>query len=96
MAEIITDLLSKSGISPEMAKRGLGTLFAEFKHALPAQSFAKIERAIPGARNLLADASSRRGTPRAASSAPLSAWPAVQGSEGQAGRRHEQGQGTDW
>jgi Protein of unknown function VcgC/VcgE (DUF2780) len=56
MADIITELASKSGISPDMAKKGLGTLLAAFKHALPADSFAKIEGAIPGAANMLADA----------------------------------------
>ena len=56
MADIITELASKCGISPDMAKKGLGTLLAAFKHALPAESFAKIEGAIPGAANMLAEA----------------------------------------
>jgi hypothetical protein len=56
MADIINELASKSGVSPEMAKKGLGTLLAAFKHALPAESFAKIEGAVPGADRLLADA----------------------------------------
>jgi hypothetical protein len=55
MADIITELASKCGISPDMAKKGLGTLLAAFQHALPADSFAKIEAAIPGAANMLAD-----------------------------------------
>lgn len=56
MAEIITELANKCGISPEMAKKGLGTLLATFKHTLPAESFAKFEAAIPGAANMAADA----------------------------------------
>ena len=55
MADIITELASKCGISPEMAKKGLGILLAALKHALPAESFAKIEGAIPGAASMLAD-----------------------------------------
>jgi len=55
MADIINELASKCGISPEMAKKGLGTLLAAFKHALPAESFAKIEDAVPGAASMLAD-----------------------------------------
>jgi hypothetical protein len=56
MAEIITELASRSGVSPETAKKGLGVLLAALQHALPAESFAKIEGAIPGADRLLADA----------------------------------------
>jgi hypothetical protein len=56
MADIITELASKCHISPDMVKKGLGTLLAAFKHALPAEGFAKIESAIPGAANMLADA----------------------------------------
>jgi hypothetical protein len=56
MADIITELASKCGISPDMAKKGLGTLLAAFKHALPAENFAKIEAAIPGAASMLTDA----------------------------------------
>jgi hypothetical protein len=56
MADIINELASKCGISPDMAKKGLGALLAGFKHALPAESFAKIEGAIPGAADMIADA----------------------------------------
>jgi hypothetical protein len=56
MADIINELASQSGISPEMAKKGLGMLLAAFQHALPAERFAKIEGAIPGADKLLTDA----------------------------------------
>ncbi len=63
MADNITELASKCGISPEMAKKGLGTLLAALKHALPAESFAKIEGAIPGADNMLADAQAQGETP---------------------------------
>jgi hypothetical protein len=56
MADTITELASKCGISPDMAKKGLGTLLAVFKRALPAESFAKIEAAIPGASGMVAEA----------------------------------------
>ena len=56
MADIITELASKCGISPDMARKGLGTLLAAFKHALPSESFAKIEAAIPGASEMVDDA----------------------------------------
>jgi hypothetical protein len=61
MAEITSELASKCGISPEMAKKGLGTLLAALKHALPADAFAKIEGAIPNGANMLADAQAEGG-----------------------------------
>jgi hypothetical protein len=56
MTDTITELASKCGISPDMAKKGLGTLLAAFKRALPAESFAKIEAAIPGASGMVDEA----------------------------------------
>jgi hypothetical protein len=56
MADILTELESKCGISRDMVKKGLGTLLAAFQHALPADGFAKIEALIPGAADMLADA----------------------------------------
>jgi hypothetical protein len=61
MADSITELASKCGISPEMARKGLGALLAAFKHALPAESFAKIEAAIPGAAGMAAEAQEQGG-----------------------------------
>jgi hypothetical protein len=63
MADLITELASKIGISPETARRGLGTLLAALQHVLPADSFAKIEGAIPGAANMLADAQAQGEAP---------------------------------
>jgi hypothetical protein len=63
MADIITELASKCGISPDLAKKGLGTLLAAFQHALPAESFAKIENAIPGAATMVADAQAEGASP---------------------------------
>jgi hypothetical protein len=61
MADLMNELASKSGISLDMAKKGLGTLLAALKHALPAEAFAKIEGAIPGAAQLLALATPPEG-----------------------------------
>jgi hypothetical protein len=63
MADTITELASKCGISPDMAKKGLGTLLAALKHALPTESFAKIEAAIPGASDMVADAQEQGTAP---------------------------------
>jgi hypothetical protein len=56
MADIVNELASKCGISPDMARKGLGMLLATFKHAVPAEHFAKIESAIPNAGEMVADA----------------------------------------
>jgi hypothetical protein len=56
MAEVINELADKCGINTEMAKKGLEALLGAFKHGLPAESFAKIEGAIPGVKELLAGA----------------------------------------
>jgi hypothetical protein len=61
MADITTELAGKCGISPEMARKGLGTLLAACKHALPADAFAKIEGVIPGGADMLADAQAEGG-----------------------------------
>jgi hypothetical protein len=61
MADIITELANKSGISPDMARKGLGSLLAAFKHVLPAESFAKVESAIPGTEEMMALAQPAEG-----------------------------------
>jgi hypothetical protein len=63
MADIINELASKIGISPDLAKKGLGTLLAALQHVLPAESFAKIEGAIPGAASMLANAQAQGEAP---------------------------------
>ena len=56
MADIINELASKCGISPDMTKKGLGALLTGFKHVLPAETFARIESALPGAADMMAEA----------------------------------------
>jgi hypothetical protein len=57
MADIINDLATKSGISPDLAKKGLGTVLSLLKDKLPEGVFAKVQGAIPGAEGLMQDAS---------------------------------------
>jgi hypothetical protein len=45
-----------------MAKKGLGTLLAALKHALPTESFTKIAGAIPGTDQLMALATQEEGS----------------------------------
>jgi hypothetical protein len=56
MADFISDLASKCGISPEMAKKGMGAMLAMFKEKLPGNMFSQVESAVPGADSMMADA----------------------------------------
>jgi hypothetical protein len=53
MADSISDLAAKSGVSVEQAEKGLGAILAWFKEKLPADSFSKVLSAIPNASNLM-------------------------------------------
>jgi len=59
MADIIEDLAGKAGISADLAKKGLGALLTFVKEKVPAESFSKVTRAIPGADNAMAAAAER-------------------------------------
>jgi hypothetical protein len=56
MADLISTLANKSGISIEQAKKGMGTLLAFFKANLPAETFSKVTSAVPGAEGMMAAA----------------------------------------
>jgi hypothetical protein len=62
MADIVTDLAGKSGLSPELVRKGLGAILEVFKDKLPADTFAKISSAVPGAEGLMATAKSSAET----------------------------------
>jgi hypothetical protein len=56
VTDIISDLANKSGINTDMAKKGLGAILTFFKEKLPADTFAQVSAAVPGAEALMADA----------------------------------------
>ena len=56
MADIVSELAGKCGISPELAKKGLGYVLAYFKTKLPAETYAKVSAAVPGADGMAAEA----------------------------------------
>jgi hypothetical protein len=56
MADLISELASKSGVSVEQAKKGLGAVLALFKQKLPANVFSQIQAAVPGADGMMAEA----------------------------------------
>ena len=56
MADVISDLAGKCGISPEMARKGLGAVLALFKDKLPDESFARLSAAVPNSDAMLEEA----------------------------------------
>jgi hypothetical protein len=62
VSDFISELANRSGIKVDMARKGLGALLAYFKEKLPADTFAKVNAAVPGPEALMADA---EGAPEA-------------------------------
>jgi hypothetical protein len=56
MSDILSELASKSGVSLDQAKHALAGLMAFLKDKLPADLFAKITHAIPGADSMATEA----------------------------------------
>ncbi len=63
MADIVSELAAKCGISPELAKKGLGAVLAYFKTTLPADSYSKLTSVVPGADDLVAEAAKAGAAP---------------------------------
>jgi hypothetical protein len=53
MTNLITDLASKVGISPELAQKGVGVLLVGLKNHLPAETFATVKNVVPDADALM-------------------------------------------
>src|SRR5262245_50308539 len=56
MADIVSDLASQCGISAEQAKKGLGAVLEMFKKEMPAETYSKVEAAVPGAQDMVTQA----------------------------------------
>jgi hypothetical protein len=53
MADIVSELASRCGISADTARKGLGVVFGLLKNKLPADSFNKLSDAVPGADDMM-------------------------------------------
>jgi hypothetical protein len=62
MADLISEVASRTGMTPEQARQALGALLAVAKEKLPAETFAKIQSAVPDADGLMAAAQSESGS----------------------------------
>jgi hypothetical protein len=56
MADIASELAGNCGVSAEAAQEGLGVVPELLKRKLPAESFAKVSAAVPGADDMMAAA----------------------------------------
>jgi hypothetical protein len=56
MADIASELASKCGIRPDVAKKGLGIVLEFLKNKLPAETYSKISATVPGADNMISAA----------------------------------------
>jgi uncharacterized protein (DUF2267 family) len=56
VADFISELASRSGVSADQAKKGVGALLSFLKDHLPAEGFSKVEAAVPGADAMMAAA----------------------------------------
>jgi hypothetical protein len=61
MADFISELASKAGVSTDLAKKGVGTLLALLKDHIPAEGFSRIAAAVPGADGMMAAAREDEG-----------------------------------
>jgi hypothetical protein len=63
VADIISELAARSGISPELAGKGVGAILALVKDKLPANVFSQVQSAVPNADRLMASAQQPQGAP---------------------------------
>jgi hypothetical protein len=56
MADIVSELAAKCGISAEQAQKGLGAVLAFVKEKVPAETFSKISESVPNAPNMISSA----------------------------------------
>jgi hypothetical protein len=62
MADFISELANKSGISPDLAGKGVGAMLALFKDKLPPGVFSQVQAAVPNADSMMAAAQPAEGT----------------------------------
>ncbi len=55
MADFVSDLAAKAGVSEEMAKKGLATILSSLQGMLSKANFAKVQSSIPGAKGIMTE-----------------------------------------
>jgi uncharacterized protein (DUF2267 family) len=62
MSDFLMELASKTGISPEQAKKAVGALLAAIKPHIPAEQFTRLSQAVPGADDMMAAAAAEHSS----------------------------------
>ena len=65
MADLVNELTSRTGISPELVQKGLGALLSFLKKELGEETFDKVSASIPEASALTSRYESAPETPEA-------------------------------
>jgi hypothetical protein len=63
MADLVNELAERSGVSADVARKGLGAVLSFVKGKLPAETFAKVSNAVPDADHLMNSAETAAGQP---------------------------------
>jgi hypothetical protein len=63
MADIVTEVAAKTGMSPELVRKGLGAILAYLKTKMSADNYAKLQAAVPGADGLVDEAAKAGAAP---------------------------------
>jgi hypothetical protein len=56
MADVVAELANRTGIPPEMVRKGLGAVLALMKDRLPANVYGQVQSAVPDAEGLVSAA----------------------------------------
>jgi len=54
MSDIVSELAARSGLSPEQAQKGLGSVLSYVKDWLPAEAFSQVKDAVPESDQMMA------------------------------------------
>src|SRR5688572_20624263 len=63
MADIISDLAAKSGVSPDMARKGMGAVIEFCKGKLSPDAYSKVSAAVPDADGMVAQSQQAQQAP---------------------------------
>jgi len=56
MADVVSEVSTRTGIPPELVRKGMGAILALLKDKLPANIYSQLQSAIPNAEGLVAAA----------------------------------------
>ena len=76
MANFLTDMAAKVGVSREQIENGMGAVLNLLKEKLPEDTFAKVQSAVPGGDKMMAASADAKAALEHSDKVPGSAPPA--------------------